>query len=85
MSVLEAISSGNVVISFKNGGTQEVLNKIGFTFKFKEIEKLINKIRLIDKNQIKIKSAQSRNFAKKYFSPKKISYQYQNIFKKIGN
>ena len=83
LSVLEAISSGCVVISFKNGGTQEVLNKIGFTFKFKEIEKLINKIRLIDKNQIRIKSAQSRNFAKKYFSQNKISYQYQNIFKNL--
>ena len=32
LTVLEAISSGNLVISFKNGGAEEVLKNIGYTF-----------------------------------------------------
>ena len=84
LTILEALSSGNVVFSFENGGAKEILKKIGFSFKFSEKNKLLAKLKKITSDQIKIKSKQSRKFALKHLNKNRISQQYINIFKKIN-
>lgn len=84
LTVLEALSSGNVVFSFKNGGSAEVLDKIGFSFKFSEKNKLLSKLIKITPGQIREKSKQSRIFALKNFSKNKISRQYMSIYNKLS-
>lgn len=83
LSVLEALSSGNVVISFDNGGAKEVLNKHGYIFKISELERLIGLLKDIKKKEIDKKSKLSRKFAEQNFSFKKIGKQYSKIFKEI--
>lgn len=84
LTILEALSSGNLVISFKNGGSDEVLDGIGYTFKISEIDKMIKLIAKLDNKKIVKKSFDSRKFAKKNFDQKKIGKQYLTIFKKIN-
>ena len=83
LTVLEALSSGNLVISFKNGGVEEVLKKTGYTFKISEITKLTDFIENLSMSKIKTKSAISRKFAVKNFNSKLTRMNYLNIFKNI--
>lgn len=83
LTVLEAISSGNVVFSFKNGGANEVLKNIGFTYEVSERNKLLLKLKNITTKHIRLKSIHSRKYAVQNFNKAKIAKQYMNIFKKI--
>ena len=83
LTILEALSSGNLVISFKNGGTEEVLKKIGFSFKISEIYKMIKFIKKINNNLIYKKSKLSREFALKNLSYENSKKNYLKIFKKV--
>ena len=84
LTILEALSSGNVVFSYKNGGSEEILKNIGYTFNINEKNKLITKLNNLSTNEIKKKSKLSRLFANKNFDKKKISIQYRNIYKHIN-
>ena len=83
LTVLEAISSGNVVFSFKNGGANEVLKNIGFTYEVSERNKLLLKLKNITTKHIRLKSIHSRKYAVQNFNKAKIAKQYLRIFKKI--
>ena len=85
LTVLEAISSGNLVISFKNGGAEEVLKNIGYTFNIGDKKNIIKKIKNISYKQILSKSKKSRSFAIKNFNEERIGIQYKKIFNKIQN
>ena len=85
LTVLEAISSGNLVISFKNGGAEEVLKNIGYTFNIGDKKNIIKKIKNISYKQIVSKSKKSRSFAIKNFNEERIGIQYKKIFNKIQN
>lgn len=85
LTILEALSSGNVVISFDNGGAKNVLKNIGYVFKISKINNLIKLIDNLDQKSLNKKSIQSRKFAKKYFDKKVIARSYEKIFKKIYN
>ena len=48
LTVLEALSSGNVVISFKNGGTSEVIKNIfGYSYKLGDTSSIIKTLKEI--------------------------------------
>lgn len=83
LTVIEALSSGNVVFSLDNGGTKEILKKVGFIFKSSEKNKIINLIKKIKNYEIRKKSKISRQYAISNFYPKKIAFQYNRIFNKI--
>ncbi len=83
LTILEALSSGNLVISFKNGGAEELLKKIGYTFKVSEIHKIIRLLRKVNNNLIRKKSNLARKFALKNFSYKNSKNNYLKIFKKV--
>ena len=83
LTVLEALASGNLVISLKNGGTDEVLKNIGYSFKKNEEKRLIEKLKNVSSLEIREKSKKSRNFALKNFNEKTIGYQYEKIFNQI--
>ena len=83
LTVLEALSSGNLVISFKNGGVEEVLEKTGYTFKISEINKLTNLIENLSMSKIKTKSVISRKFAVQNFNNKITKKNYLKIFDKV--
>ncbi len=85
LTILEALSSGNVVISFDNGGAKNVLKNIGYVFKISKINNLIKLIDNLDQKSLNKKSIQSRKFAKKYFDKKVIARSYEKIFKEIYN
>ena len=85
LTILEALSSGNVVISFDNGGAKNVLKNIGYVFKISKINNLIKLIDNLDQKSLNKKSIQSRKFAKKYFDKKVIAHSYEKIFKEIYN
>lgn len=83
LTVLEAVSSGNMVISFKNGGATEVLKDIGYTFTLRDINKLVTFIEKLSNFEIKKKSIKARQFALKNFNINNSRIQYQKIFNKI--
>lgn len=85
LTVLEALSSGNLVISFKNGGVEEVLKNTGYTFKVSEISKLIKFVENLSLNEIKKKSLMSRRFAVKNFNNNTTRKNYLSIFRNICN
>lgn len=84
LTVLEGISSGNLVISFDNGGTRNVLKNVGYIFKVSQMSNLIKFIKNVDKKLIKKKSILSRKFALKNFNQKKIGKKYLRIFNEIN-
>ena len=84
LTILEALSSGNLVISLKNGGAEEVLKGTGFIYDFNELNKLIDKIKNINSSLIKKKSKIARSFAIKNFSGVKIGLKYQKILTEIN-
>ncbi len=84
LTILEALSSGNTVISLKNGGSDEILKDIGYSFKKSQKFEIIKKLKKISFQEINNKSKKSRNFALKYFNEKKIGNQYKKIFTKIN-
>jgi glycosyltransferase involved in cell wall biosynthesis len=83
LTVLEALSSGNLVISLDNGGASEVVNKTGYVYKIDEIGKLINQIKKVNLDIIKKKSKISRSFSLKNFNEVKIESKYKKILKQI--
>ena len=83
MTVLEALASGNVVVSFNNGGSTEVLKKVGYTFDIKEKNKIPKFLKNLKLRKIKEISIKSRKYALQNCNKKKIKSQYINIFKKI--
>ena len=85
LTVLEALSSGNLVLSFKNGGSEEVLKKIGYSFKKSQITKMIYFLQNLNSKKIKKQSILSRRFAIKNLSSKQTKKQYLKIFKTINS
>ncbi len=85
LTILEALSSGNLVISFDNGGAKNILKNVGYVFKISNINNLIKLIENLDQKLINKKSIQSRKFAKKNFNKKIIAQNYERIFKEIYN
>ncbi len=83
LTILEAISSGNLVISFNNGGATELVKKVGFVYEFNQIDKLINQTKKINSDLIRKKSKLARNFALKNFNEVKIGSKYKKILKQI--
>ena len=78
LTILEALSSGNLVISFK-WWSRGIIKKIGYTFKVSEVYKIAKLLKKIDDDLIKKKSKLARKFALKYFS-----YEYsKKLFKNI--
>ncbi len=84
LTVLEALSSGNVVISFKNGGTSEVIKNIGYSYKLGDTSSIIKTLKEINKKKIEKKSKISRFYALKNLNSKKIKEQYIHIFKTVN-
>ena len=78
------MASGNLVISFKNGGAEEVLKNIGYLFKTNQMNDLIEKLKKIDYEEIKNKSKLSRNFTLSKFNEKTFKKKYENILLKIN-
>ena len=85
LTILEALSSGNLVVSFKNGGSEEVLKNIGYTFRISSINKMINFLENLSDKKIKQKSMLARKFAKKNFNKEILKNKYLKIFKSINN
>ena len=83
LTILEALSSGNLVISFKNGGATELLKNLGQSFRISDINKLIKFIKNISDLQIKKYSDKSRKFALNNFKNHNSKKQYQKIFNTI--
>lgn len=83
LTILEALSSGNLVFSLDNGGAKEVLKKIGYVFKLSEVNQMIQKIKYIKSHEIKKKSVLARRFALNNLVHKKIRTQYTKIFNTI--
>ena len=81
---MEALSSGNLVVSFKNGGSEEVLKNIGYTFRISSINKMIMFLENLSDEKIKQKSMLARKFAIKNFNNEVIKNQYLKIFKSIN-
>lgn len=84
LTILEALSSGNLVVSFKNGGSEEVLKNIGYTFRISSINKMIMFLENLSDEKIKQKSMLARKFAIKNFNNEVIKNQYLKIFKSIN-
>lgn len=84
LTILEALSSGNLVLSFKNGGSDEVLKNIGYTFNISSINKMIKLLKNINDNKIKQKSILARKFALKNLNNHEIKKQYLKIFNSIN-
>lgn len=84
LTILEALSSGNLVISFKNGGSEEVLKNIGYTYSVSSINKMIELLETINDETIKQKSILARKFALKNLNYYKINRQYTKIFNSIN-
>jgi len=83
LTILEALSSGNLVISFKNGGATELLKNLGQSFRISDINKLIKFIKNISDLELKKYSNKSRNFALKNFKYHNSKKQYQKILNTI--
>ena len=83
LTILEALSSGNLVVSFDSGGASEVLKQRGYIFKKKELQKLINFLDNIKESQIQKKSILSRKFSLKNFNQSKTRSYYIKIFNQI--
>lgn len=83
LTILEALSSGNLVISFKNGGATELLKNIGLSFKVSDIDKIIKFIKNISDFELKKYSNRSRSFALKNFRYHNSEKQYQKILNTI--
>ena len=83
LTILEALSSGNLVFSLDNGGAKEVLKKIGYVFKLSEVNQMIQKIKYIKSHEIKKNSVLARRFALNNLVHKKIRTQYTKIFNTI--
>jgi len=84
LTVLEALSSGNLVVSFKNGGAEEVLKKTGYSFPISQFRKMLNFIENVSIKKINKYSLISRKFAVKNLNENKTKDQYFKIFKKIN-
>ena len=84
LSVLEAMASGALVMSFKNGGVIEVLKNNGYLFNINSTNKLIKKIKEIKFQEIKKKTKSSIEFSKKNFNKKTIQRNYENVLFKIN-
>lgn len=83
LTVLEALSSGNLVISLKNGGSEEILKKVGYIYKKTQKNKIVKKLKTISNSEIYNKSKISRNFALSHFNERKIASQYNKILQRI--
>ena len=83
LTILEALSSGNLVISFKNGGATELLKNLGLSFKVSDIDKIIKFIKNISDFELKKYSNRSRSFALKNFKYHNSEKQYQKILNTI--
>ena len=84
LTVLEALSSGNVVLSFKNGGVNEILKNIGYTYNLGDVSNIIKTLKKLNRKKIEKKSKISRNYALKNLSANKIREQYINIFNRVA-
>ena len=84
LTVLEALSSGNVVLSFKNGGVNEILKNIGYTYNLGDVGNIIKTLKKLNRKKIEKKSKISRNYALKNLSANKIREQYINIFNRVA-
>ncbi len=84
LTILEALSSGNLVLSFKNGGSEEVLKNIGYTYSVSSVNKMIKLLETINDQTIKQKSILARRFALKNLNYHIINKQYSKIFNSIN-
>lgn len=84
LTVLEAMSSGLLVISFDNGGTNEVLEKCGYIVKNSKYKDIIKILKNLNNVHLSKKSRQARAFAIKNFSRKVINNNYVKIINKIS-
>lgn len=88
--VLEAMSSGLPVVSFHTGGIPELIRhkETGYVAGYKDIEDLINGIRLIlglSERQYKQYCRKSREIALSSFSIEKMAFDYIALYRKIIN
>jgi glycosyltransferase involved in cell wall biosynthesis len=83
LTILEAMSSGLVVISFNSGGAKEVIKNCGYLILNKNYRSIINILNRLTDKIIKKKSKKSRDFALKNFSFKKNRDNYLSITNKI--
>ena len=85
LTILEAISSGLVVISFDSGGAKEVVKKnSGYLIINKNYIQIIKILNNLKDKMINKKSKISRNFALENFSFKKNRDNYLSIINKIN-
>ena len=83
LTLLEALSSGNLVISFNNGGSKNLLKNIGYVFEINKFNNLIRFLNKIENKLISEKSLLSRKFAKQYFDKRLIAQKYHSVFENI--
>jgi glycosyltransferase involved in cell wall biosynthesis len=83
LTVLEAMSSGLVVVAFDSGGIKEVLGKSGYIIYKKNYIKIIKILNQLSDKLIFNKSRMARDFALKNFSYKKFKDSYIKIINKI--
>ena len=83
LTVLEAMSSGLVVVAFDSGGIKEVLGKSGYIIYKKNYIKIIKILNQLSDKLIFNKSRIARDFALKNFSYEKFKDSYIKIINKI--
>lgn len=76
---IEALASGTPIITYKTGGSVEVIEKgNGYVVKQGNIDDLINKIRLVEKDDFDRKAISNR--AKEKYSDSKMAREYYNLY-----
>lgn len=86
-TVIEGMSQGCIVIATNRGGPAEIIQngQNGFLFNIGDHKQLANIINSLNKNPNKAREIQenARKYAIENFSPKRISSQYDRIFRKM--
>lgn len=84
LTILEALSSGLLVITFDNGGAKEVIGNYGYTVPNKNYKSIILILSKLTRQSIARKSKKARNFAVKNLSSRKIKNNYLKIINRIN-
>ena len=85
LTVLEAMSSGLVIIAFDSGGVKEVIGNCGYVIYKHKYENIIKILSKLNNKLIINKSKKTRDFALKNFSYSKFKNTYTAIVNKINS
>lgn len=86
MTVVEAMSCGLPVVTFKTGGVPEIVEneKSGFVVEYKNGEKLVEALeKLLDNDELREKMAENAVAASKKFSSERMADEYFELYKEL--